>query len=247
MSAFFDKPSNKDDTCAVKLEYDKNNVMHLDEVPEIEFDMRMTSVNDKYYKYVTRMCRRTPEYRDFIYFMKHNLDINHCSFYEGYSIKDGYIIELHHAPFTLYDYVETVCTKQMAQQGWVETMKICEEVIALHFKFMVGLTPLNPTAHELVHSDALPVHPKIIIGDWKAFYGEYNAWVSESVVRKYDEAIALEKKHDSPELPKILEYAPVTLDAGLIKLTEGDLDKLIIQSKISLLEHNQELLKLEQK
>ena len=245
MSALFDKPSERDDTGVVKLENDKNNIIHLDDIPDIEFDMQMTSVNEKYYKYVTKMCRKTPEYRDFIAFMKHNLDVNHCSYYEGYSIKNGYTIELHHAPFTLYDYVETCCTRQMHEKGWVETLKICEEVIALHFRFMVGLTPLNPTAHKLVHSDALPVHPKIVRGDWKAFYGEYNAFVSEAVVRKYEQAIALEKKYDNPEVPKILEFAPVTLQTNIPKLTSNDLDKLVIESKIAMLEHKQDELKKE--
>ena len=242
MGKFYIKPSDESENGIVKLEYDKNNIIHLDDIPDIDFDMKMTSVNEKYYKYVTKMCRHTPEYRDFIQFMKHNLNVDHCSFYEGYSIKNGFTIELHHAPFTLYDYVEACCTKSMSKNGWVETFKICEEVISLHYKFMVGLTPLNPTAHKLVHSDVLPVHPKIIIGDWKGFYGEYSAWLSEAAIKKYEDAIAMEKKTDIPGVPEILEYAPTILKTNLPKLTEKDLDKMVIENKIKMLEANQQKL-----
>ena len=230
----FPTPSEKDiEEDSVKLEYDKNNVMHLEEIPEADFDMKVRTVNEKYYKYVTKMCRATIEYRDFIQFMKQNLDVNHCSFYEGYSMKNGFTIELHHAPFTLYDYVETCCTKSMEKQGYCETMKICEEVIMLHYRFMVGLTPLNPTAHKLVHSSVLPVHPKIVIGDWKKFYGEYNPWLSEAAIQKYEDAMKLEKTKDNPEIPKILEFAPTTLQTNIPKLLEAEFEKIVIDSKIA--------------
>ena len=70
MGKFYIKPSDESENGVVKLEYDKNNIIHLDDIPDIDFDMKMTSVNEKYYKYVTKMCRHTPEYRDFIQFMK---------------------------------------------------------------------------------------------------------------------------------------------------------------------------------
>lgn len=227
---------NEKDTEGVKLEYDENNVLHLEEIPDSDFDMKVTFVNEKYYKYVTKMVRATIEYKDYIQFLKHNLDIDHCSFYEGYSMKGGFTIELHHAPFTLYDYVETCCTKSMDHHGWCETFRIVEEVAMLHFRFMVGLTPLSPTCHKLVHSDVLPVHPKLVIGDWKGFYGEYAPYCSEAVVKKYNDALAMENKTDDPDIPKILEYAPTEIKLPTPRLTSEDLNTLVIESKLKLID-----------
>ena len=98
-----------------------------------------------------------------------------------------------------------------------------------------------------LHSDVLPVHPKIIIGDWKGFYGEYSAWLSEAAIKKYEDAIAMEKKTDIPGVPKILEYAPTILKTNLPKLTEKDLDKMVIENKIKMLEANQQKLQEDNK
>lgn len=231
-----EEESKPEDGISPKLEYDKDNVIHLDEIPDPNFDMTYSFVNDKYYKYVTATVRRTIEYREYIQFLKQQLDVDHCSFYEGYSMKNGFIIELHHAPFTLYDYVETVCTKYMHDKGFVETFKVVEEVNKLHYLFEVGLTPLNPTAHKLVHAGALTVHPKIILGNWKQFYGEYAAFASEAVVKKYNDALTLESKLSSPNVPNILEYAPTKLVSPLQMITGQELDQLVIESKMKAIE-----------
>lgn len=218
-----------------KLEYDENNEIHLDEIPETGFDMKYTFVNVKYYKNVVSTVRRTIEYKELIQFMKQELDVNHCSFYEGYSMENGYTIELHHAPFTLFDYVETVCTKHMKEDGYVETMKIVEEVNRLHYLFMVGLTPLNPTAHKLVHSGNLKVHPKIITGEWKLFYSEYSNYMSSAVIDKYNDAVLLEDTED-PSIPKILEYKPVKLVTPNLMLTSNELTALVYDAKLKKIE-----------
>ena len=219
-----------------KLEYDENNVLHIDEIPKTDFNMVYYEYNEQDVKRVERIIRSSFEYREFIYFMKNHLDVNHCSFYEGYSMKNGLTIELHHSPFTLFNITEAVMAKTMHDKGCWETFKIAEEVVKLHYEFKIGLTPLNPTAHKLVHSQVLKVHPKIILGDWKAFYKEYCAFLSEDANTNYNEALDLESGVKEVKLPKIMEYAPTTISSPIKLLTADFVDKVCIESKFKALE-----------
>lgn len=220
-----------------KLEYDENNVFHIDEIPKTDFNMVYYEYNEKDVKRVERIIRSSFEYRSFVQFMKSHLDVNHCSFYEGYSMKNGLTIELHHSPFTLYNITEAVMTKAMHDKGCWETFKIAEEVVRLHYEFKIGLTPLNPTAHKLVHSQVLPVHPKIVLGDWKMFYKEYCAFLSEDANTNYKGALDLESGVKEVVVPKIMEYAPIKIESPLKALTSDFVDKVCIESKFKALEN----------
>jgi len=218
------------------LEYDENNIIHLDEIPNPNFDMKYYEYNEKDVQRVERIIRSSIEYRDMIWFMKSNLDINHCSFYEGYSMKNGLTIELHHSPFTLFNITEAVMARFMKEQKYWETFRVVEQVNKLHYEFKVGLTPLNPTAHKLVHSQVLPVHPKIILGFWKEFYGEYQAYLSEDAINNYKAALDMEKGIKEVEIPKIMEYSPTKLESPMTLITSDIVDKLCIGSKLKALE-----------
>lgn len=229
------KPSSEIEEMKI-LEYDENGVIKIDEIPDTNFDMKYYEYDTKDIGRVEKIIRSSEEYRSFIQFMKQNLDVNHCSFYEGYSMKNGLTIELHHSPFTLYNITEAVIVKFMNRDKYWETFRVAEEVIRLHYEFKVGLTPLNPTAHKLVHNGVLKVHPKIVIGDWKSFYGEYNAYLSEDAILNYKEAIDLETK-GGVDIPKIMEYNPTSLETPNNKMITSDfIDRLCIESKIKQLE-----------
>lgn len=217
------------------LEYDENGVIHINEIPDPGFDMKYYEYDSKDVTRVEKLIRSSEEYRSFIQFMKQNLDVNHCSFYEGYSMKNGLTIELHHSPFTLYNITEAVIVRILNKYKYWESFRVAEEVVRLHYEFKVGLTPLNPTAHKLIHNGALKVHPKIVIGDWKSFYGEYKAYLSEDAITNYNEAIDLEKK-GGVDIPKIMEYNPTKLETPNKMITSDFIDKLCIESKIKQLE-----------
>jgi hypothetical protein len=141
-------------------------------------------------------------------FVKTFLDVNRCSFYEDYSIKNGFTIELHHYPFSLFDICEAVAGKMIKKDSYVKSFFVIEEVVLLHYRFLVGLTPLNPTAHDLAHNNELKIHPKIIIGEWKNLYKEYFPYLSSTAINKYDELIKIEKEEALPSFPSILKLNP---------------------------------------
>lgn len=231
------KPSENNIDDDTGLVPDKNGIIHLDEIPDPQFDMKYFQYNEKDVKKTEQVIRSSYEFRGLFQFIKTNLNINHCSFYEGYSMQNGLTIELHHAPFTLFDITEAVIAKSVHEKGYWETFRVVEEVNRLHYEFKVGLTPLNPTAHKLVHSGVLPIHPKIVIGDWKAFYSLYQAFLNETAKKSYDDMLALEEdKNSNPSIPKIMEYSPTRIESPIKLIDMSTIDKLIVDSKLKKLE-----------
>jgi hypothetical protein len=215
----------------------KEETIKIDDIPAPNFDMKYTEITVPLVKYITKLVRSTFEYKEYIQILKNYLDVNRCAFYEGYSIKNGFTIEIHHSPFTLFDICETVANKHLSASNFIETFKVCEEVTRLHFEFKVGLVPLNPTAHELVHSGVLPIHPSIVLGNWKQFENEYKEYMSEELKVKYMNTIEFEATNDFTKFPKILERNELKLDVkGQNSLTGFSIDKLIVESKMKLLE-----------
>ena len=143
-------------------------------------------------KYFEAEIRDSFEYKFLIDLFKNVLDIKSCVFFKGYSIENGFKLEFHHHPFTLFDYTEAVVNKQAdnnddSEGNYVLENEVEKEVVMLHYKLMVGLVPLNPTAHGQVHDSKLDIHPDLIIGNYNKFYNEYNKYISQSAKNKYEE------------------------------------------------------------
>lgn len=230
------KPSEQDIGDANYADPDKDGIITIDEIPDPGFDMKYYEYNEKIIKKLEIAIRGSFEYKGLFMFIKTYLNVDHCAFYEQYSIKNGLTIELHHAPFTLYDITEAVVAKSMHDKGYYETFRVVEEVNKLHYLFKVGLTPLNPTAHKLVHSGVLPVHPKIIIGDWKGFFTEYQAFLNESAIKKYTDALNLEEEKQNVEIPQIMNYKPSKIVSPIQLPTIEDIQKLVVDSRMAKLE-----------
>ena len=129
-------------------------------------------------KYFEAEIRDSFEYKFLIDLFKNVLDIKSCVFFKGYSIENGFKLEFHHHPFTLFDYTEAVVNKQAdmnddSEGNYVLENEVEKEVVMLHYRLMVGLVPLNPTAHAQVHDGKLDIHPDLIIGNYDKFYNEY--------------------------------------------------------------------------
>lgn len=211
----------------------RTQTINIDEIVLPDCDMKYRKITVQLIKYFDTLIRGSYEYKFFIHFLKNVLDVNRCAFYEGYNMENGFTIELHHSPFTLFDICESVAKKHFAiNDGYVETFPVCEEVSRLHYEFKVGLVPLNPTAHELVHSGNLDIHPDIVMGDWRAFEKEYRSYLSEEVKVKLFNIEELIKK-DYKEFPKILEKNEIKLNIPQIEnISKFNIDKFMIQEKM---------------
>lgn len=214
-----------------ELKTNFNNIIKIIEIPEISLDGKYKIIDEKTIKYIEKLIRNSFEYRNYIKYLKTTLDISSCTFYEGYSISNGLNIEIHHSPLTLYEYVETVCRKHMdLNKGYYDALEVAEEVTKLHFQFFVGLVPLNPTAHQLVHTGELKIHPDLVIGSWETFLEEYKKWLSDSIDNTLSELEEI-KKNPSDKIPNILRKRELYLATPFSKIS-NNLMTDIVKEKI---------------
>lgn len=146
------------------------------------------SERKKFIKNVEKIVRGTIEYRKLIQYIRENLELDQCSILNNLDT-DVVSIELHHAPYTLYDIVDIVLMKYETNEYLFNTLTIAEEVLALHYKNRVGLTPLSDTIHQLVHSQQLKIHRVQVIGNVDLFYREYKEYMNEDQITKYEDYI----------------------------------------------------------
>lgn len=212
----------------------KYEVITFDELPDCPSDGKYRKLDTSLIKYITARVRKTIEYKNLIDYLKRTMNINNCSFYKDYSIDKGFTIELHHAPLTLYDYVETICNYHFSlnkNDPYIIPWEIEEETNKLHYEFKIGLIPLNPTAHKLVHSGALEIHPLMVNFNWKSFINQYKDYISDEVKNKITFFDELNNK-DPNEIPSILKYKPVIINnlrfksLGNFNIQELIVDKL---------------------
>lgn len=198
------------------------NIITIASIPPLSSPIHQYKfIDEKTIKYIEKLIRGSLEYREYIKYLKTTLDINSCTFYEGYSLSNGLGVELHHSPFTLYQYVETICRKHIElNKGFYDALEVAEEVTKLHFQFLVGLVPLNPTAHKLVHTDNLKIHPDLILGGWEVFLNEYKKWLPESIENTLSELEEI-RKNPSDEIPKILIKKELYLATPFAKLKDN--------------------------
>jgi len=230
------KPSEKDIDDEEKGVPDKDGLIHVDEIPDPQFDMKYYEYDEKIVKKIEMKVRNSFEYKGLFQFIKIYLNVDHCSYYEGYSMQNGLTIELHHSPFTLYDITEAVLAKSIHDKGYYETYRIVEEVNMLHYSYKIGLTPLNPTLHKLVHSGVVPIHPAIVLGNWWEFYTEYQAFLNPSAVKKYEDFLSLKDKKN-PSIPQILNFSPTKIVSPIKIPSFNEIQKLLVDSKLKKLEN----------
>lgn len=145
-----------------------------------EYNLRDYDLLDQkdFKKYMTRLeniIRNSYEYKQMVNYLKENLDMNKCSFYENVSNKDNYKIKIHihHEPITLYDMCIVVFNKRSMYHESLSEEMVAKEVMFLHYNLMIGLIPLAETPHELVHNSYLFVPTTKVLGRYREFVNRY--------------------------------------------------------------------------
>ena len=153
---------------------------------EMEYTPFINTEKDKvkFIKRCEKIIRSSLEYRSYIDFLKEYVDMNRCAFFKNVSNEDAkrVKIEIHHEPFTLYDYVAIVVDKYLSEGLPLNDLTISDEVMELHYNNLVGLIPLSKTIHEIIHNSNKIVIPlNMVYGDYAAFLAssEYEPYVEE--------------------------------------------------------------------
>lgn len=148
---------------------------------------------EKYIKTVEQIIRRSLPYKDYVKFLRENLDMNQCLILKNIRSTSGkhYQIEIHHEPFTLFDIVETVINKRLELEMPISTLQVADEVMGLHYEGKVGLVPLTVTMHELVHSGRIFIPLQYIYQDYAGFFREYEPYFNQLTIDKLDAKVNL--------------------------------------------------------
>lgn len=173
-------------------------VVVMDEPQEMEYTCayKNSRDKDKLIKRIERYIRSSMEYRDYVAFLRENIGMDACAFFNNISKSNGkhVRIEVHHEPLRLYDLVAIILEKCEQQSIPLNDLMISEEVMKIHYKNQVGLIPLSKTIHQVIHnSDKLVIPAYMIYGDYNQFVKEYGDYMDEYQIGKIEKMIEVTK------------------------------------------------------
>lgn len=147
-----------------------------------EYVIKSNNDRKKFVLLCEAYIRKSIEYKDYMKFLKANMDWRKCEVMTGLKCGNGkkYTIEIHHEPFTLFQITETILNKFDIEGKKYNPFAIAEEVMELHYDGKIGLIPLSKTIHELVTNDKLFIPMNYILGidEVFGFYNDYEEFIS---------------------------------------------------------------------
>ena len=169
--------------------------MKMPPIMEYWVSLQNNKERNKYIDRIEKIIRSSLEYKDYINFLKENVGLNSCIFFNHISSGKKHVsVDMHHEPFTLYDYVNVVLKKYEEEGIPLDDLDIADEVMRLHYENAVGLVPLTKTAHEMVHnSDKLQVPITMCYGSYSNFLNEYADYIPDEMYAKLQKKIDFAK------------------------------------------------------
>ena len=157
-------------------------------------------------KKVEKHVRGNPDYKDYVEYLRDEKGLDTCAFLGNVSV-DSAEIHLHHAISNLFEICSTVTNRLMSEGKKVSTFIVADEVLMLHFRGLVALTPLTATMHELVHAGKIRIPLNAIHGDWETYLEEYGPYMDDHEKKSYEKIQELPFLPSSKEL-KAIAYNP---------------------------------------
>ena len=214
-----------------------------------EFDLYDEKGFQKYIYYIEKKCVRTSfEYQQMVRYLRENMDMNVCSFFQSVSNEatTSIKIEIHHEPLSLYDIVMAVYNKRSDKGESLEPEMVAKEVMYNHYAMTVGLIPLSETVHQLVHNKYLFIPNNKVFGRWKQFVSWYEDYIDPETRRILQSIQEKTDNGDYEDFHDILKRQYIYVDTEqnnpnlydvehLIKghindLINGDSNKLVVET-----------------
>ena len=165
----------------------KDNVINITNLNEFE-DIPVYNLDDekdykKYCQDVIRIVRQSFEYKTFIRYLRENFGMDRCAFLNiSAEEQNGIAIEIHHSPLTLYDITTIVIKKRQHNNESMSPFLVAENILRLHYQFLVGLIPLSETVHQLVHAGRLFVPTNKVLGRYRTFIDIYYPYIEPELI-----------------------------------------------------------------
>lgn len=198
--------------------------LNISNVPKVQMEYVVMSDKDKIrlIKNIEAIVRKSIEYKQYIRFLKEEIDMTECTFFEKVNNKNpnsGISIEIHHEPIDLFTIVQTVVDKWIDLDMDVNPLLIAEEVMQLHYKNQVGLVPLSITVHQLVHDGKIFIPLQNVYGNYLDFIEEYGAYISDNTQNILQTKLRMSKEIINPDT-SILEKKYVYLNVDGFNLPQ---------------------------
>lgn len=192
------------------------STLSLPKVNKVRMEYVIMSDKDKLrlIKDIERIVRRSDEYKQYIQFLRTEINMSECIFFENVSNKNnntGISIEIHHEPIDLFTIVNTVLDKWIDLDWDINPLLISEEVMQLHYKNQVGLVPLSATVHQLVHNGKIFIPLQNVYGNYLSFIEDYGEYISDNTSNILQTKLRMSKEIETPDT-SILEKKYVYLD-----------------------------------
>lgn len=187
--------------------------------------LRTEKERQKFITRIEKIIRASDEYKHYIKFLKDHMDLDSCIFFQMVSPEENrrFKVEIHHEPFTLFDYVSVVLDKYLDEGRELNDLMIADEVMELHYNNMVGLVPLSRTVHRLVHESVKVMVPiNMLYGHYDQFLEEYEKYIPDYLYDKLEEKIrktAALTPEDFSALTKEFKYIEVEGREATEKIT----------------------------
>ena len=201
--------------------------LKLEAPKEMEYEVKYDTEKDKrkFIEQTKRIIRSSKEYKDYIRFLKENMDMNRCAFCSNvrHTRENKIQIEIHHEPFTLDDIVRIVIERQLDEGKPLNSLDIADEVMELHYNDEVGLVPLSATIHEVIHSEnqKISIPLNLCYGNYKKFVEDYQDYIEDDLLTK------LEKKIEKTKSLKEEDF-----NALMIQFQYLDVDNVSLPEKM---------------
>ena len=145
-------------------------------------DFSDESSYSRFVKAVENLVRTSTDYKAFIDYIKHTLGLDFCQVFSKVYDKVDAEIEFHHGPiFTLYDICEVELTKFIQTGQRINTFRVADSVLDLHYKLRVNGVLLCKTAHEMFHNQEVFININQCIGDVNAYIQENGKFFTPEV------------------------------------------------------------------
>jgi hypothetical protein len=190
----------------------------------------------KLIKKIESYCRSAMEYTDLTTYLRKYVNMEECTFLSNFKAgKKRGMIEIHHAPFTLFSLVDIVMRKQEKEYGYIDEFVVVDEVLRLHYSGLVGLIPLSVTVHQLVHDNRIDIPLWTVYGRFVEFTKTYFDYIPDEVLDSLKEEIKISEilKNDPKafeENMKILNVEFIYLDVDGERKIRDIADKIEISS-----------------
>ena len=149
---------------------------------EYELSLRRNSIDSekemkKFIKKCEAILRTSPEYSDWLEYIREVLDINYCEITNEST--DEVKCEIHHHPISLYSWVEAIINRNLAQEKKFCSFDVVTELIEYHYQMKVPFCSLIKSLHEKFHNGFLEIPMDIVHGDKKFFIQELGHYIDE--------------------------------------------------------------------